>query len=95
MKRYLITAGVLLVGASLYATWRANCHDVCNIQTIVFGLPVFLSTPFIIGTGQEPGFWLVPLLINIVWSAAASVSFWSVIETFERWQDRKQKPPLP
>ncbi len=93
MKRHLITAGLLLVSASLYATWRANCHDTCNIQTIAFGLPVFLRTPLSIGTGQEPEFWLMPFLINIVWSAAASVSGWAVIETFERWQDRKQKPP--
>ncbi|MBI5404655.1 MAG: hypothetical protein HY976_00345 [Candidatus Kerfeldbacteria bacterium] len=95
MKKYFITSAVLLVVATLYSMWRTNCLDGCKLDQIVMGWPVFLRTPYAPESGQHPEFFLVPLLINIGWSAAASLLGWTVFETFGRWQDRQRPPELP
>ncbi|MBI4092645.1 MAG: hypothetical protein HY420_01845 [Candidatus Kerfeldbacteria bacterium] len=93
MKRYVITAMVLLVGASFYSMWRVNCHPECDWQLVALGLPIFLKTPYLPDTGIKPEFWLVPFVVNVVWSAAVSFTFWAVVETGQRWRRVRQQPP--
>lgn len=92
MKRYLITSATLLVLATLFSIWRENCGNGCSFDRVVLGLPVFLRTPYSPNTGERPEFFLVALLINLGWSAVGSAVFWGVVDTFERWQDRKAPP---
>lgn len=94
MKRYLITTAVILVVVSGFSTWRVNCHSGCSFEQVALGLPVFFTTPYLPTSDQRPEFSLFPLLINIVWTAAVSVSFWAVVDTAERWQDRRRQPPF-
>lgn len=93
MKRHLITIGVVLVLASLYPMWHENCITGCHGDVFVLGWPVFLRTPLVPGSSRHPEFFFAPLLINILWSLVVAVSFWAVVETMERWQDRQRGPP--
>lgn len=94
LKRYLATSAVILFLATLYSMWRENCTPGCAFDKVVLGLPVFLRTPYSPDSPVGPEFFLIPLLINIVWSAAVSVSFWAVVETFGRWRERKGQEPF-
>lgn len=93
MKRYLITSAALFVIVSLYSTWRGSCAPRCVVETVFLGLPVFLKSPVVPGTAERPEFFLIPFLANVIWTAAVSVGFWAIVETFGRWQDRRREPP--
>jgi hypothetical protein len=93
IRRYLVTAAVLFAVATGYSLWRASCTAGCSMSEVVLGYPVFLKTPFSPDSPGGPQFLLLPFLINIIWTAAASVVFWAIIETFGRWNERRQQPP--
>jgi hypothetical protein len=95
IKRYLFTSALLLVLASLFALWRENCTAGCDFHRVVLGFPVFLRTPYSPESAERPEFFLMPLVVNLGWSGLASLVFWSVFETFGRWQDRKRPPATP
>ncbi len=92
IKRYLITAVVLLALATGYSLWRTSCSSGCSMSEVVLGYPVFLRTPFSPDSPGGPRFMLIPFIINILWTATASVGFWAIVETFGRWNDRKKQP---
>ncbi len=94
MKRYLVTAGVLFLLASAYSTWSENCRQGCGFEVVTLGWPVVLTTPTSPDSGRPAEFFFVPLLWNILWTAFGAVSFWAVVETLERWQDRRRQPPF-
>ncbi len=96
MKRFWITAGVLLVLTSMYSTWRQNCSsDSCVFTEAAFGWPVFLTAPYHPESPQSPEFRLMPFIFNVLWNAFAAVSLWAVIRTGDRWRRRSRtEPPL-
>lgn len=93
MKRYLVTLAVVLVLACAYSTWRANCRQGCEFEVVALGFPVFLTTPTSPDSGQPAEFSFLPLVLNVLWTAFVSVSFWAVVDTAGRWQDRRREPP--
>jgi len=95
MKKYFLTAGVWIFSASAWSMWRENCVGGCRFDQVVFGWPVFFRTPYSPDDGVSPEFFLVPLLLNIIWTAAAAVIVWAVADTRSRWRDRQQPPETP
>lgn len=93
VRRYLITAAVLFVAATCFSLWRASCTSGCSMREVVLGYPIFLRTPYSPDSPGGPQFFLIPFLINVVWTAVISVCFWAIVETAGRWNERKQQPP--
>lgn len=90
--RYLVTAGVLCIGATLFSMWRAACTPSCELREVVFGYPVFLRTPFSPDSPGGPVFMIIPFLVNVFWAIGVAISFWAVVDTWKRWRDRRQQP---
>ncbi len=94
IRRYLITAIVLFIGATLYSMWRESCTSGCQLREVVLGFPVFLRTPFEPYSPGGPEFTIVPFFVNVLWTIVASVSFWAVVDTVQRWRERSRQPPI-
>ncbi|MFH0829000.1 MAG: hypothetical protein V1907_02355 [Candidatus Kerfeldbacteria bacterium] len=93
-RRYLITAAALFVAATLFSMWRESCTPKCAVDTVVFGFPVFLRTPFSPYSPGGPVFEVVPFVVNVLWTIGVSVCFWTVVETLGRWRERGRQPPF-